>query len=267
MKSVGASAVGSSYGMMVGAAEERVDMDVQGCKAETAYESASEVEEMINEHTKFLGTLSQFGFLEKDRIGIDELLSDEEYLRSENGARSWGLHYYGGYATPHITVRRNIEDGRLVIAFNPDMDNGIRSMIKPQDLIDADHSEKGHEVTLIRSEGIGSIPEVEVKEYAANNPTELSSDGGPSPTGMIVSGCKQYGGYGCDDEDCMTWEGECLGSEDCTWYECTGTRCCDGCCCCEDQARCCEVCNYECPESPCDLHDSQCYNGGCCNCC
>lgn len=267
VKSIGASAVGTTFGVTAGSAQERVDMDLEGCKAETAYESASEVEEMINDYTGFLNTLSQLGFLEEAGIEIEDLLSDTEYLRSENGARSWGLHYYGGYATPHITVRRKIAVGRLVIAYNPDMDNGIRAMIKPQALIDADHSETGHEVTLIRSEGTGSTPQIEVKQYAANDPEELSSNGGPSTMGMVIQGCKQYGGFGCDSEDCQSWEGECLGSDDCAWYECTGTTCCGGCCCCEDQARCCEVCNYECPESPCDLHDSKCYNGGCCDCC
>lgn len=154
------------------------------------------------------------------------------------------------------------------------MDNGIRAIVKPEALISADTPELGHQVTLIRADGVGDAPEIVQKEYVPKMPDEIKtlSNGGqttdvePSPQGRVVYGCKQYGGYGCDTKDCMQWEGECTGS-DCNWYDCTGTQCCDGCCCCEDITNCCDVCDDVDCTHDCSLDDSTCYNGGCCGCC
>lgn len=107
MRAVGASAAAGTLGTSATAAEERVNTDIEGCEAERAYDSAAEVEELINEHKPFLRTLARRGIIADPRIEIDALLSDDEYLRSDQGARSWGIQYYGNHhATPHITIRR-----------------------------------------------------------------------------------------------------------------------------------------------------------------
>lgn len=266
LTSVGASATAGGLSISEARADESIDTLGPMCDASKKYKEANEIEDLINQYNNFLATLCDEGYLEEKQINIEEILSADDYFDSKNGTSVWGFRFYEGHiGTPHITVRRELADGRLVIALDPEIDNGISAIIKPHEIINTDEPGMGHEVNLIISDEIGDEPDIVTTEYIPKSPQEIDSD--YSIQGIVIYGCKQYGEYGCTKKDCQRWEGTCYGG-DCRWLECTEEICCGGCCCCEDETYCCQVCGGDCSHLiDCDEFDETCYNGGCCDCC
>lgn len=237
-------------------------LDSELADAREKYNDPQKVQEIVNERGPLLGALNSDDLLSTPRVTVDELLSVEDYLKSSDGARVWGVNYPGVGATAHVTVRRSVGDGQLVIAINPDLDNGPRALVKRDTATSA--TLDGQSVTRYLSQSRGEAPEKVRKRYRTKRPEELSggpqtdstqsatSSGDVSTQGQIAYLCRNRGGSGCDSYRCYSWEGECLG-DSCDIYDCTGSLCHGGCCTCEEEDWCCEVCgDYVCEDDPCD---------------
>lgn len=237
-------------------------LDGELADAREKYDDPRTIQRLVNERSALLDALSSDGLLNRPRISVDELLPVDEYLDSTDGARVWGLNYPGVGATAHITVRRRVANGQLVVAVNPDLDNGPRALFK-RETANAETLD-GETVTRYLSRSRGEAPEKVRKRYRAKRPEELSETGQNDSTGTTASSddvstrgrivylCRNRGGSGCDSYRCYSWEGECLG-DSCDIYDCTGNLCSGGCCTCEEEDWCCEVCgDYVCESDPCD---------------
>ncbi|WP_150123025.1 hypothetical protein [Haladaptatus sp. R4] len=274
MAGIAASASAGSIIQPVSAESEKDGFE-QLNEIRDKYESVSTVQTLIKDSPQLFQTLEQDNILQKDDLEVNNLLCTDEYLASDNGARVWGVsHPADDKPTAHVTIRRKIPAGKLVIAFNPD-----RSDTKPRALLRKKVPETGGssiqssryivEKGDLKKDTKTIVPQ-RPKELDLNEAEKLStSQGYISPQGMIIYLCRNRGDSGCGAYRCYSWEGECLG-ESCTLYDCTGSICCGGCCCCGSQDRCCEVCgDYQCTHPPgCRPDSFSCSSGtGCSNCC
>ena len=238
------------------------ELDSELADAREKYTDPQEVQEIVNRRSTLLSTLSSDGLLDRPKVSVDELLSTDEYLDSDEGVRVWGLNYPGAGATTHITIRKQVGNGQLVIAINPDLDNGPRARYKP-DTVNAEVL-GGEPITRYLSKSQGQTPQKVQKNYTEMRPEEVaeakksgstpstSSSDDVSTQGTVIGLCRNRGGSGCDTYRCYAWEGECLG-DSCDIYDCSGNLCYDGCCTCEEEDWCCEVCgDYGCDSDPCD---------------
>lgn len=239
-------------------------------EAAEPYRSPEIVEELVNKERQFLSTLSEEDVLETSTIQIDELVSAPQYLESTSAARVWGLDYPGGVAAAHITIRRETPNGKQVtIALNPELDSPIRAIVKPEK-----NPEQTVSSTIYRARPDDPNPKKTskvvvpkpAKEDAGTTSTTTSDI---SPTDTVVEICRNRGGT-CSGLRCYGWETECCGDNCCDLIECNGNVCCGGCCCCEDQGWCCEVCgDYDCENgtlcSDPNYDCADCVDGGCCS--
>lgn len=261
MQAVSATAAsGALAGPAVACSDTKLDNEL--AEVREKYTDLQDVQKIINGRSALLETLSSDNLLNRPEISVDELLSAKEYLDSEEGVRVWGLNYPGVGATAHITIRRKIKNGQLIIAINPDLDNGPRALYKP-DVVNAE-TLGGEPITRYLSRSQGQAPQKIQKYYtemrsdevteARKNGSFQSSDSSHdvSPQGSVIGLCRNRGGSGCDGYRCYAWQGECLG-DSCELYDCSGNLCHGGCCTCEEEGWCCEVCgDYVCESDPCD---------------
>lgn len=261
MQAVSATAAtGGLTGTAVACSDTVLDSEL--ADAREKYTDPQSVREIVNRRSAFLATLSSDGLLNRPQLNVDELLSAEEYLDSNEGVRVWGLNYPGVGATAHITIRRRVGNGRLTVAINPDLDNGPRALFKP-DTVNP-QTAGGDPITRYLSPSQGESPRKIRKHYTEMRPDEIAegrqngsiqssaSSDDISTQGMVVGLCRNRGGSGCDAYSCYAWEGECLG-DSCEIYDCSGNLCHGGCCTCEEEDWCCEVCgDYVCESDPCD---------------
>lgn len=274
LKSAGVSITGQAF---VGSAfAEETEGFEKLAEIREEYESASLVEDLINEQKSLLQRLNSDGILKEPRIKIPDLLTSCEYLESDEGARVWGIsHPADDQPAAHITIRRQTPVGRLVIALTPS-----RSSPQPRAILKTTLPERGDEsISAVQylPDSNGDIKREE-KDIIPKRPSQIkkadgsktNTQGDVSPNGMVVYLCRNRGSESCSSYRCYSWEGECKSDTDCILYDCSGNLCCDGCCCCQDQDRCCELCSSDpCPTPPGCRPDSYecCAGGGCTSCC
>ncbi|WP_144240115.1 hypothetical protein [Haladaptatus cibarius] len=264
MQAVGAS---TTTGAFVGSASASQNTKQIFARVRKPYAPKDALQQIVDDRTDFLNVLSQDGLLDKPELKIEKSQSSCDYLESENGARVWGLSYPGEGPTAHITIRRKVFGGRLVISINPDLDIGPRALYKP-DGVKAESLADGKKAVRYLARTKGSKPTKTEKtittqslntlkqEHDTQGVSSLTQMDGVSPNGMIIGLCRNKGEIeNCGSYSCYAWEGECLG-DSCTLHDCSGNLCYDGCCTCEEEDWCCELCgDYSCADdggTPCD---------------
>lgn len=251
LKSVGAGVASSA---LAGSASGECPSG-SGMSVDTEYRKPAKVEEVAANHRGFLTAASQRGLLSSSEITVDETLSLDEYLRSDEGTHVWAIRHLDLTGTPFITIRQRAPAGRVTLSFAPEITGRPPIIYRKRD------DSTGE---IYKPDGSGGVSKRTTK-HSGEKISKLTERDGVSTEGTAATFCKEGGTIdNCPSGDCFAYLGECTGS-DCRLYECTGTRCCGGCCCCEDVDYCCEVCGDGC--SPCDdLDPVGCISGGCSDC-
>lgn len=240
------------------------------------WDSPTKVQAFVNEHQGLLRALTRDGHLRSPQVTVPDLQSSCEYIGSSEGARVWGLQHPKAAPTAHITIRRSIPAGRLVISASPTVSNRVNAVVTPT-TVDGPirvtrYTTPGPDAAVERSRP-SLVPE-RPGDLTDSDTGTLDETGGVSPSGTVLYLCINKGDYNddCGSYECYSWQGECLGDNDCEVYDCTGDVCCGGCCCCEDVDYCCEVCgDYDCESGDvCDdpaMHVDCPVGSTCCDCC
>ena len=296
LKTISATSIGVGV-IDPAAADGEQDLVDLLSKARKPYDSPDTVAKKFNQQTAFMNRLHQDGHLESPEISVNSLDSSCDYIGKEEAARVWGVLDPRGVITAHITIRKKVPSGRLVMAYTPELEDSPRAIFKKK------VPDRGSEpVSAVRYKGSANSVTVDKTNIIPKRPGELkedpewarsgngwekktpqsgsrtssmsSSTTSPSSSSQVTTrgevaffcDMRGDGTSGCSDGfSCYSWEGECFG-EECNIYDCTGEKCCGGCCCCCDQDFCCAICGEnECSPHPCDsLQDPICYDS-CCN--